>query len=140
RCLFSLLRSSFKLFACLGHDQESNRRKNTSKSLLKTAKTFLEERHIGSMSWPANSPDLNPTENLWWKLKKMAHDKAPSCKADLATAIRESWNRIDEGYCLSLVKFMPQRPQAVIKTRGGALKYKWCVVVFFFFFLSICFS
>uniref|UniRef100_A0A3Q2ZAS5 Tc1-like transposase DDE domain-containing protein n=1 Tax=Kryptolebias marmoratus TaxID=37003 RepID=A0A3Q2ZAS5_KRYMA len=89
----------------------------------KTVKTFLEERHIRSMSWPANSLDLNPIENLWWKLNKMVHDKAPTCKADLATAIRESWSQIAEQYCLSLIKSMPQRLQAVIKARGGATKY-----------------
>ena len=45
---------------------------------------------------PANSPDLSPTENPWWKLKKMVHDKTPTCNADLETADRESWSRIDE--------------------------------------------
>jgi DDE superfamily endonuclease len=95
---------------------------NASCHRAKTVKTFLEERHIRSMSWPANSPYLNPIENLWWKLKKMVHDKAPTCKADLATAIRESWSQIGEEYCLSLIKSMPQRLQAVIKARGGATK------------------
>uniref|UniRef100_A0A8C5EHK8 Tc1-like transposase DDE domain-containing protein n=1 Tax=Gouania willdenowi TaxID=441366 RepID=A0A8C5EHK8_GOUWI len=96
----------------------------------------LEEKHIGSISWPANSPELNPIENLRGKLKKMARDKAPFCKSDLATAIRESWSRIDEEYCLSLNKSLPQRLQAVIKARGGATKYLECVIVFFF----VCFS
>ncbi|KAF7709014.1 hypothetical protein HF521_018071 [Silurus meridionalis] len=96
---------------------------NASCHRAKSVKTFLQERHIMSMAWPANSPDLNPIENLWWKLKKMVHDKAPTCKADLATAIRQSWRQIDEVYCLSLAESMPQRIQAVIKARGGATKY-----------------
>ena len=75
------------------------------------------------MTWPANSPDLNPIENLWWKLKKIVHDKAPSCKADLSTAIGESWNQLDEEYCCSLLKFLSQRIQAVIKAQGGVTKY-----------------
>uniref|UniRef100_A0A8C5EG28 Uncharacterized protein n=1 Tax=Gouania willdenowi TaxID=441366 RepID=A0A8C5EG28_GOUWI len=54
---------------------------------------------------------------------KMVHHKVPSYKVDLATAIRECWSRIDEEYCLSLVKSMPQRLQAVIKARSGATKY-----------------
>lgn len=96
---------------------------NASCHRAKSVKTFLQERHIMSMAWPANSPDLNSIENLWWKLKKMVHDKAPTCKADLATAIRQRWRQTDEVYCLSLVKSMPQRIQAVIKARGGATKY-----------------
>uniref|UniRef100_A0A3Q1FU03 Uncharacterized protein n=1 Tax=Acanthochromis polyacanthus TaxID=80966 RepID=A0A3Q1FU03_9TELE len=96
---------------------------NASCHRAKTVKTFLEERHIMSMSWSANSPDVNPIKNLRWKLKKMVHDTAPACKADLATAIRESWSEIDEEYCLSLVKSMPQRLKAFIKARGGTTKY-----------------
>uniref|UniRef100_A0A672GWU0 Tc1-like transposase DDE domain-containing protein n=1 Tax=Salarias fasciatus TaxID=181472 RepID=A0A672GWU0_SALFA len=63
----------------------------------KTVKVFPGERRIQSMSWPADSPDLNPNENLWWKLKKKKlHSKAPTCKDDLETAIEESWQQIDE--------------------------------------------
>uniref|UniRef100_A0A3Q3AU23 Tc1-like transposase DDE domain-containing protein n=1 Tax=Kryptolebias marmoratus TaxID=37003 RepID=A0A3Q3AU23_KRYMA len=85
---------------------------NASCLRAKTVGTFLEERHMRSMSWLANSPDLNPIKNLWWKLKKMVHDKAPTCKTYLTTALRESWSQIS----------MPQRLQAVIKARGGATK------------------
>uniref|UniRef100_A0A3Q3AFG1 Tc1-like transposase DDE domain-containing protein n=1 Tax=Kryptolebias marmoratus TaxID=37003 RepID=A0A3Q3AFG1_KRYMA len=68
------------------HQMEAEREKRA-----KTVKAFLGERHIQSMSWPANSPDLNSIKNLWWRLKKMVHKKAPTCKADLATAIKEIW-------------------------------------------------
>ena len=33
-----------------------------------SVKAFLLERHINSMTWPANS--LNPIENFWWREKK----------------------------------------------------------------------
>ncbi|CAJ0921952.1 unnamed protein product [Ranitomeya imitator] len=92
---------------------------NASCHRAKTVKPFLEKRHIRSMSWPANSPDLNPIEDLWWKLKKMVHDEAPTCKADLATAIRESRSQIDEESCLTLIKSRPQRLQAVRKARDA---------------------
>ena len=54
--------------------------------------------------------------------KKLVHGKAPSCKADLSTAIPESWSQLDEEYSCSLVKSMSQRIQAVIKAQGGATK------------------
>ncbi|CAJ0964526.1 unnamed protein product [Ranitomeya imitator] len=102
-----------------GDDEMIFQDENASCHRAKIVKTFLEKRHIRSMSWPAISADLNPIENLWWKLKKMVHDKDPTCKADLATAIRERWSQIDEDSCVTLIKSMPQRLQAVIKARVG---------------------
>uniref|UniRef100_A0A3Q3AY27 Tc1-like transposase DDE domain-containing protein n=1 Tax=Kryptolebias marmoratus TaxID=37003 RepID=A0A3Q3AY27_KRYMA len=96
---------------------------NASCHRAKTVKAFLGERPIQSMSWTANNPDLNPIENLWWRLKKMVHKKAPTCKADLATPIKESWHQIDAEYCLSLIESMPQRLKAIIKAKGSATKY-----------------
>lgn len=91
-----------------GDDEVIFQDDNASCHSAKSVKAFLQERQINSMTWPANSPDLNPIENVWWKLEKRVHDKAPSCKAELSTAIRESWNQIDEEYSFSLVKSMPQ--------------------------------
>jgi len=33
------------------------------------------------------SKELNKTKDLWWKQKKRVLEKAPSCKADLSTAL-----------------------------------------------------
>lgn len=58
---------------------------------------FLQKKNISSMTWSANSLDINPNENLWWKWKnKLIHDKAPSCIADLSTAFHGSLNQLDE--------------------------------------------
>lgn len=71
-------------------------------------------------------------------MKKMVTDEASSRKADLATAIRDIWNLIDD-YSLSLVKSRFQRIQAVINARGGArvpivqcLKMYWVLYCFLY--------
>lgn len=84
------------------------------------ALTFLQESLINSVTQPANSPDLSPIEDLCWKLKIMIHDKTPSCKADLSSAIWDTWNLIDD---FLLVKSMPQRTRALRKASGGTAKH-----------------
>ena len=45
---------------------------------------------IQNQIWPANSPDLNTIENLWWKIFKMVYEKALSPPKVLLTAFQES--------------------------------------------------
>ena len=43
----------------------------------KSVKTFLSEEDVTVMEWPAQSPDLNPTENVWKLLNERAKEKNP---------------------------------------------------------------
>lgn len=50
------------------------------------------------------------------------NEKPPTCKANLATALRDRWSQINEE-SLSMVKSMPQRIQTVKKAMGDAAEY-----------------
>lgn len=73
---------------------------------------------------PAQSPDLNPIENLWVYLKKKVAKRQPTNKTALKSAILEEWKNIPSNYDLKkLVHSMKKRLQCVVDAKGGHTKY-----------------
>jgi hypothetical protein len=73
--------------------------------------------------WPAQSPDLNPIENLWSILDQRLRDRACNNEDDLFRIIEEGWRSLEPALLTSLVDSMPRRCQAVIDSKGLATKY-----------------
>jgi transposase len=90
----------------------------------------LGQRGIYPMFWPAFSPDLNPIEAVWNKMKDWieAHYlDLPAGKQrtydQLCEMVREAWDAITEEYINSLLDSITERCQAVIDAKGGYTKY-----------------
>jgi transposase len=101
--------------------QHDNDPKHTSKK----AKEWLQNNDVTVLTWPAQSPDLNPIEHLWEHLKRQLarHENPPNKMEDLWPRVEEEWNKIDPSVCQNLIESMPRRVAAVLKAKGGYTKY-----------------
>lgn len=77
------------------------------------------------LKWPAQSPDLNPLENLWADIKRRIEENH-----GLIYTKEQLWEIVDDEIeatpletCQKLVDSIPKRLDAVIKAHGGPTKY-----------------
>ena len=74
--------------------------------------------------WPGQSPDLNPIENCWVKLKSQVESKQVSSYEELVDAIKSAWTmETQPEYCEKLVSSMSRRIAACIAAGGRSTKY-----------------
>ena len=89
-----------------------------------STKHWLSEHHINAIfPWPANSPDLNPIENLWHIVAERAAKHEPQNLEELRQAVKQEWEQIEPSVLENLVDSMPRRMKLVIDTEGDATKY-----------------
>ena len=94
---------------------------------------LFEEMGIDVLEWRPYSPDLNPIEHLWFRLKQLVYQVNPEIEqvqgdADtvrdvLWDALEQAWHLIEENILDDLVESMQRRVQAVIKAEGRYTKY-----------------
>ena len=99
--------------------QQDNNPKHTSK----VVKQWFKGKNITIMGWPAQSPDLNPIENLWEIIDNKIERTNVKTSEELFEQINKAWREIDMRIVDSLIESMPRRMKAVIKSKGGPTKY-----------------
>ena len=70
------------------------------------------------MKWPAQSPDLNPKENLWDKIATIVVKGNPYNNAQLLTDVKAAWDNSPDLNITNLTENMLRRCQAVIDAHG----------------------
>ncbi len=89
----------------------------------KGTKSWFNDHGVTVLDWPANSPDLNPIENLWGIVKRKMRDTRPNNADELKATVKETWASIPPQQCHKLITSMPCRIEAVIKAKGAPTKY-----------------
>uniref|UniRef100_A0A9J8AFI0 Tc1-like transposase DDE domain-containing protein n=1 Tax=Cyprinus carpio carpio TaxID=630221 RepID=A0A9J8AFI0_CYPCA len=89
----------------------------------KDTSTWFKDHSIPVLNWPANSPDLNPIENLWGIVKRKMQYARPKNAEELKATIRATWALITPEQCHRLIDSMPRRIAAVIQAKGAPAKY-----------------
>ena len=74
---------------------------------------------------PAQSPDLNPIENVWNKLKIQLQNcpQIPRTRREGIAAIQEEWAKIDPNFVNKLIEGMPKGARGVKLASGGHTRY-----------------
>ncbi len=89
----------------------------------KGTKSWFNDHGVTVLDWPANSPDLNPIENLWGIVKRKMRDTRPNNADELKATVKETWASIPPQQCHKMITSMPRRIEAVIKAKGAPTKY-----------------
>jgi transposase len=92
---------------------------------------FFAAKNVSVIDWPANSPDLNPIENLWAILKRKVEERVNNWirKKKLLSAvafqgiIRQEWDSIDQNVFFNLADSMSGRINEVIEKKGLTINY-----------------
>lgn len=99
---------------------------NDPKHKSKVVMEWLRNSEIKVLEWPAQSPDLNPIENVWSLLKYRLfkhYDHPPAGIHELWERTSKVWYEITAEECQKYIKTMHMRCLAVIEANGGYTKY-----------------
>ena len=124
----NILQDEF-LRSCQYYNLETNdiifQQDNDPKHTIKLASKWLQDNEITTLSWPLQSPDMNPIEHTWALLKYRLnqYQNLPSGMVELWERIATTWNEISKQECLNIIDSMPDRIRALIKAKGGYTKY-----------------
>lgn len=96
---------------------------NDPKHTAHIVRDHLARRTFQTMQWPAQSPDINPIENLWSELDRTLSTRKPRNEDELFHILQQGWQALSARYIHHLIRSMPRRCQAVIRSGGMPTSY-----------------
>ncbi|MBW0478867.1 hypothetical protein O181_018582 [Austropuccinia psidii MF-1] len=85
---------------------------------------WSQDHQIQKFAWPSSSPDLNPIENLWYKMKFVITNLFnPKTMNKLRKAIHIIWDTMPFNPLEALLVSMPARMQMVVDKNGAPTQW-----------------
>ena len=77
---------------------------------------------LHQITWPPQSPDLNPIEMVWDKLDHRVKEKQSASAQHMWEILQDCWKSLPGDYLIKSVERMPRVCKAVIKQKLATLK------------------
>lgn len=110
--------------------QQDNDPKHTAKTVTRYLNNNRDIRklpvignHKKPLRWPAQSPDLNPIENLWAILDHNSRKRKCNTKEQLMGELEIAWENLPVELLTKLVDSLPNRIEEMLANKGGATSY-----------------
>ena len=83
----------------------------------------LVKQHKTILLWLSYSPDLNPVEHLWSKLRRRLKKRQSKNRQELRNLLMEEWNKTETSVLEKLADSVPSRLYECIRVKSYPTKY-----------------